>query len=389
MRKKMQHDKTSQARPPLAGALIFLLVSALVTLILIIMREIFFHKPSLADYYAVRIFSPLASVWTWTVSQFSFSLTELLLVVGTPVLLLLLILGIVRLFTRRAYRLRRLLRTTLLVLGIISIMLSLFLVFHGLNYARPPLAGKLELPLRDHSVDELEAAVRQLARAAVQARQNLPETEDGTVDTGPLNTVWKAAFDGWDQAASRWPALESPVRARPKGVLLSHYWSYTNIVGLYMPLFVEPNVNIDQPAFMIPSTAAHEISHARGFANEGDSEFAAFLSCVCHPDPIWRYSGLISAWKSTARKLWEEDPDRWNAAYREELSPAVIRDLQAESRYWEAFETPVAEFSEKVNDAYLKANKEEEGVKSYGDVVDLLLAWLDTPGAELLFSSQP
>lgn len=389
MREKTTQDKKVKTRPPLAGALVFLAVTALLALILIIFREITFRRPAVAEFYSLRIFPRLASVWAWPASQFSFSLTELLVVVGTPVLLLLLVLALVRFFTRRAWRLRRLLRTVLLTLGILSLLLSLFLVFHGLNYARPPLAGQLDLPLREHSADELEWAVRRLARAAVQARQDLPETPDGTVMAGPLNTLWTGAFEGWDLAASRWPALESPVRARPKGVLLSHYWSYTNIVGLYMPLFAEPNVNIDQPAFMIPSTAAHEISHSRGFAREGDSDFAAFLSCACHPDPLWRYSGLIRAWKSTARALWEEDGDRWKAAYREELSPAVIRDLQAESRYWKAFETPVADFSEKVNDAYLKANKEKEGTKSYGDVVDLLLAWLDTADAELILFPQP
>ncbi|NLA95938.1 MAG: DUF3810 domain-containing protein [Clostridiaceae bacterium] len=386
MKDKTKHNKTAGFRPPLFGASIFLALAALVAFSLVIFREIAFRKPAVAEYYTTRIFSPLASVWAWPFSQFSFSLTELLVVIGTPVLLLLLILGVVRLFTNRACRLRRLLRSALVILGTICILLSLFLVFHGLNYARPPLAAKLDLPLREHSVDELEEAVRQLARAAVQARQGLPESNDGTVDIGPLNSVWKAAFDGWDQAAARWPALGSPVRARPKGVLLSHYWSYTHIVGLYMPFFIEPNVNIDQPAFMIASTTAHEISHSRGFASEGDSDFAAFLSCVCHPDPVWRYSGLISAWKSAAHRLWEEDRDRWSAAYREELSPAIIRDLQAESLYWEAFETPVADFSEQVNDAYLKANNEGDGVKSYGAVVDLLLAWLDTTDAELIFS---
>lgn len=149
-----------------------------------------------------------------------------------------------------------------------------------------------------------------------------------------------------------------------------------------MPLLVEPNVNIDQPAFMIPVTAAHEMAHARGLAREDDCDFAAILSCLSHDQPLWRYSGLISAWKSVGRRLWEEDPDSWNRIYAESLSPAVIRDLRAESDYWKAFETPLADLSEKVNNAYLKANRVEEGVKSYGAVVDLLLAWLDTPDSQ-------
>ena len=54
------------------------------------------------------------------------------------------------------------------------------------------------------------------------------------------------------------------------------------------------------------------------------------------------------------------------------------------------FETPLADLSEKINDSYLKANREEEGVKSYGGVVDLLLAWMDQPESwELIPASGP
>lgn len=381
-RKFKQVSRLSGARPSLAGALTFTALMALVTFILIIFREIAFRNPTLADYYSGRIFPSLATVWSWPFSQFRFSLTEFTVLVGTPVLLLILVLSLIRLFRRgRTHRLRRFFRSFLVTLGLVCLMLSLFLIFHGLNYARSPLADRMGLELRDHSVEELEMGVRRLARATVQARRELDETPEGLPEIGPLDGLWREAFAGWDQAESTWPALQSSVRARPKGVLLSHYWSYTRIVGLYMPLLVEPNVNIDQPGFMIPASAAHEIAHSRGLASEGDAEFASFLSCVSHPDHVWRYSGLISAWKSASYKLWQEDPDAWSLAYREELSEEVIRDLQAETAYWKAFETPVAEFSEKVNDSYLKVNKEKEGVKSYGHVVDLLLAWLDTPQA--------
>lgn len=387
MRRRTRTSREGQAGRRLTGSLVFFASTALLALILFVFREIAFRNPPLADVYAQRVYAPLAAAWTWPVSRFSFSLTESAAVLGPPILLLLLILGLIRLIRSRGQRLRLLLRTGARFFGVLCISFSLFILFHGLNYARSPLAGQLGLEVRQHTVDELEDAVRRLAKAAVRERARLPEQRDGTADIGPLNRLWSTAFEGWDRADDQWPVLRSPVRARPKGVLLSHYWSYTQIVGLYMPLLVEPNVNIDQPAFMIPVTAAHELSHARGLAREGDSDFAALLSCLHHPDPAWRYSGLISAWKSASRRLWEEDRDRWAQAYRDELSEAVIRDLESESLYWSQFETPVASFSEKVNDTYLKANREDLGVKSYGTVVDLILAFLDTDGSQDLLAA--
>ncbi len=43
--------------------------------------------------------------------------------------------------------------------------------------------------------------------------------------------------------------------------------------------------------------------------------------------------------------------------------------------YWKNFDTKVAKISNNINDAYLKANNQDDGVKSYGRMVDLLLAY--------------
>ena len=113
MTRETQPDKMVRTRPRLGGALIFLSASALTLLILILFREIAFRRPALADAYATRIFSPLAAIWAWPSSQFSFSLTEFFARVGPPVLFLLLILGILRLFGQRAHRLRGVLNPAL------------------------------------------------------------------------------------------------------------------------------------------------------------------------------------------------------------------------------------------------------------------------------------
>ena len=51
------------------------------------------------------------------------------------------------------------------------------------------------------------------------------------------------------------------------------------------------------------------------------------------------------------------------------------KDLAENNRFWEQFEGAAAETHEKINDAYLRANGQQEGVKSYGRMVDLMLAW--------------
>ena len=59
-----------------------------------------------------------------------------------------------------------------------------------------------------------------------------------------------------------------------------------------------------------------------------------------------------------------------NALY----DPGVSRDFAYNNWYWQQFEGTVAEVSDKINDTYLKVNHQTDGVKSYGRMVDLLLA---------------
>ena len=52
--------------------------------------------------------------------------------------------------------------------------------------------------------------------------------------------------------------------------------------------------------------------------------------------------------------------------------------MRANSEYWSKFETPagntISNVSNKVNNTYLNLNGQEQGTKSYGMVVDLLIA---------------
>ncbi len=378
--KKTKNRHKEILMPRLRGVYIALGIALIVSLALIVLRAIAFSNAAVADAYSKKVFQPLAKIWSAPVNILPFSLTELLVVGGLLTLITLIVRGVVRLVRYPTWRRRRLLKTALISLTIALYALSLFIVFHGIHYARSPLADALGLTVKERSREELEHATVLFARAACEAREGLPEDENGVLIIRSHRDLFKDSFAGWEKASDIYPALKSSIRPVPKSVLLSHYWSYTHIVGMYMPLFTEVNVNTDQPDYVIPSTAAHEIAHARGFAREDDASLAGYISCFHHPDPVWRYSGLISAWKQLSNRLYEEDRDLWAAAYAH-ITPAVARDLKAEREYWKAFETPVATFSTAINDAYLKANKEEDGVKTYGQVVDLLLAYIEAVGA--------
>lgn len=57
------------------------------------------------------------------------------------------------------------------------------------------------------------------------------------------------------------------------------------------------------------------------------------------------------------------------------LSDNVKADLSANSDFWKRYDSKVAEVSGQINDHYLKANGQSDGIKSYDRMVDLMITW--------------
>lgn len=305
-----------------------------------------------------------------------FSLTEAALIVGVPVVLVLFVFWLVRLIRRpgKMVRIGRLLRG---LAWTASLAYLLFMLLHGLNYDRLPVAVSFGFQTRERSAAELEKTAGWLAEQTSILRLSVKEDGQGVFRlSSDLADTLKTASAGYDAASKIYP-LMSGARIRPKGVLLSHYWSYTGITGLYMPLLVESNINIDAPPYSLPDTILHEIAHTRGFAREDEAGFIAFLAGISHPDPDFAYSVLVDTTIRSLNALYGADKEAYNRVAAL-LGEGVWRDLASGNAYWKQFEGPVQEKSTQVNNSYLQANLQDDGVQSYGRMVDLVLAWYET-----------
>lgn len=158
-----------------------------------------------------------------------------------------------------------------------------------------------------------------------------------------------------------------------KPVLLSKYMGYTGIMGIYIPFTAEPNVNKDIPPQSMLSTITHEMAHQRGFAKEEEANFIAYKANINNPDIRFKYSGYYLAMQYLLNEIYIEDKDTYFSLYSK-LSDAVIRDMDYSREYWKSKEGKTEEVVTNMNDNYLKANNQAEGVRSYNAVVRLLLA---------------
>lgn len=262
---------------------------------------------------------------------------------------------------------------TLSILG--GVLINVFYLVWGFNYARPTLYQLLDLPVQERPVEELEKLCRELATEAASLRKQVAQDQAGVFC---LPEGWMKSFAklpaAYEALGAELPLFSQPAK-RPKGVLFSQGMSWAGIAGIYIPFTAEANVNVHQPPLLLLSSGAHEMAHYLGFAREDEANFIAYLACMHSQDPAIVYSGVMLALIHCANQLYLADPTAYQAVWEDCYTPGMIRDLQQYNAYWDSYEGQVEAVVDQINDSYLKHNQQESGVQSYGMVVDLLLAW--------------
>ena len=268
------------------------------------------------------------------------------------------------------------------LLGIASVLYFAFVMLCGANYYRHTFAEQSGLEIRESSAEELTQLCENLAADMTQARAQLEETmaaegvatlDEYAAAHGGFGAYADGAVEAVSALASRYPAFDRPLFSSPKPVLGSTLMSYADIAGIYFPFTVESNINTGGPFFPLPATMAHELAHQAGFMREDEANFIAYLACSNADDALMRYSGYSLAYDYAISALRKVDPEK-AAAISATLSGAVRADHQERSRFLAQFAGPVAELSNAANNAYLQANNQTDGTRSYGRMVDLLLA---------------
>ena len=343
-----------------------------------------FISEDFANFYSSKIFPVLSTPAQCFNMLFHTSLTECVVVIIFPALAVGLIWWIVVLIKKimthgTAKYLYKSYRNLMIVLIVGSVI---FQAMHGINYRRTDL--ELELKLTDKeelTFEDYCAALKWAYMGMIEARSHLGEDFRGVahMQTSFENTALHACSlldsfsDEYDLPLSR-----NYVRAKP--VALSHYWSYTGIVGMYDMFLCEANINTDDMNVTeFPVTVCHELCHAKGYASETDCNLLAALACCSSSRADFRYSGFQTIFfdlyyqaEDIAQATGQVCPQYM---YTSEIE-AVFRDSEAYTDYWMSIDYEVNQLYEwsgidvdststMVNDTFLKSNGEDGGVSTY------------------------
>lgn len=254
-----------------------------------------------------------------------------------------------------------------------SALYVLFMLLWGFNYNRLSFDKIAGLEIEKSSTKELYDLCEDLIRRANVLGEAVDRNSQGIMYIRDgYKGVFKRAQKGYAKASEVYPELSGRYGI-PKRILLSSKMSYTGITGIYVPYTGEANVNVNITDFTLPSTAAHEMAHQRGFAREDEANYIAYLTCIMHPDKDFQYSGTMLALTYSMNSLAKSDREGYKVL-RAKYSENVRKDLAYDVQFWEKYEGRIQEISDNINSTYLKSNGQKDGVRSYGRMVDLLLA---------------
>jgi len=254
----------------------------------------------------------------------------------------------------------------------LSSLLLIFMMLFGVQYHSTSLANHMDLNTRARSLDELTEVTEYVLVQANAFSSSVLRDENGDCNYGSFQLMSSWIASGYEKLSDEYPFFKSSY-APVKSVQSSKFMSRVGVAGIYIPFTGETLVNPETPAPGIVFNMSHEIAHRLGVAAEDEANFAAYMACKSHTDRRVKYAGYFMAFRYLFNALYAQDPDMGNKLW-EMMTPELAHDMDQLNEYIESYESPVRDFGNSVNDTYLKANGQSSGLKSYGQMVDLVMA---------------
>ena len=256
----------------------------------------------------------------------------------------------------------------------LSILYFCFYLFWGMNYYRTPLQESMQLPVSEYNIEELTFLTEKLLLKTQEIHFELTQN-----DTIPVQSVFSQTEllnktgEGYDLLAEKYPQFNYSF-PKVKKSLFSTPMSFMGFTGYINPLTGESQVNYNVLDFSTPAIASHEVAHQIGYANESEANFIGYLAAINHTDLLFQYSGFLLALDYALGTIYKNDKEIFDEI-RNRLPLGVKKNLEERYLLHEKYKTPLRSFFHKIYNTYLKMNHQKDGMKSYGKMIELLLAY--------------
>jgi hypothetical protein len=316
------------------------------------LTEIGSRNPTFVEMvYAKKMYPFIASVLSFFSNTLPFSMDDvlyLLLILTVLLLVLLLILGRISFgFSGK------------IMLNILAVFYILFYTFWGFNYFREELSLRLGIQNSEANVEEFITVFEKLIEDTNNSYSSFNDLSKKKID--------KLVEESYQDMASILQIKYPAGKRKDKSITFSSFFAKTGISGYYGPFFNEVHVNKKVTELEYPVVLAHEKAHQFGITSEAEANFYAWLVCANSHSAQLKYSGNLFILKYFLYHGFqlEQYPELVS-----KIDQRVKDDINSIRKHWmELRNERMDKAASRINDAYLKTNKVEEGIKDYRGVV--------------------
>lgn len=329
------------------------------------------YADGFAQWYGVNIYPAISQLngrffSLWNHSFFEFGFLLILIIFAFAALF-----GISALVLRRLSGRKLFLKSLRILACAVSGLIFVFTSSGAVNYHRDSIGTVLNLPVQESTRESLIQLSLILAEDLTALTKD-PAWDYSLLTANDFSYIETQAVHAMKLLGKQEPSL-SGYYVKPKSIFFSGVLSGLGIEGIFSPFTMEANYNQAMTPFLIPYTICHELAHYKGYMKEDDAGFIAYKACRESPSMVFQYSGMFHAMVFTLNALKAETtPEGFNAVYQRLPEPIRIQ-LGYMKAQRQQQTTSFTSITKSANDIYLKANA-QPGMKSYGRMVDLLIA---------------
>ncbi len=342
------------------------------------------YFPSIVEHwYSTGIYKGISNILRALTKWVPFSVGDVLYIL----FIISLFIGLVRFIIQLAKG--RLNRHSVIPVGLrlFGKLLSIYIIFRllwGLNYDRLGIGYQLQLSQPNYNTEEVIQLTHQLIDSLNACRQRLPDT---VLAEPPIDSIFRIAGIGYARLSDRYFFLNYTQRSL-KTSLFTPIADWLSFTGYYNPFSGEGQVRSDIPRLMVPFVSCHEIGHQLGYASESEANFVGFLAALSTNDPYFRYSAFNELFSyAQGEELMMLASANDSTKFREvivenrmRLDTLVKKDRREIREFFLQRRNNIAPAIDDLYDRYLKVNNQDAGVRSYNEVIGLLIAYLKKHG---------
>ncbi len=255
------------------------------------------------------------------------------------------------------------------IVNIIGWIVFLFYLLWGFNYQRIPYVKQTNLGIVTPSDSLLRAEVVETVMTLTELRHRKVWSRDSAINLSALQGLLSDEMGVYLSSVDYPTNFDVRVRVwKLKGLLLRF-----STAGIYIPHSLEGNVDGGLHPLQLPFTGSHEMVHAFGITHEGVANLCAYMACSKSENIYVRYCAELAYFRYLLTDLRRSDQAAWEEVWAG-LDPLIVKDLQDIRQQMDKYPDFIPKIRNKVYDSYLKQHGMADGLKSYSQMVKLVMS---------------